>query len=295
MIRSPMMRFSSDDWRRGLKELASASFPLGLAVVTSMIVAGAGWPPLDRLAITIVGGALATGGASAISHSRNRGDESRARADQAGSVWRHASPGNALALGMALLAWSALILGVFVNWLAAGLALAGASLVWIHDAISPGRATLPRHLMAGAIGGWTALFGWAALRGELALQAFILFAILFFWRFSHSWTRAQVAILDEERDELPIKLEARYRTGLYAAQLFVISLSPCLLILLPGAPQLLGWIYVALALPLGLILLWRAAQLIRSPYPAAARSLHRYSSRYLALLLLAMILDRLLI
>jgi heme O synthase-like polyprenyltransferase len=40
-------------------------------------------------------------------------------------------------------------------------------------------------ITTAAIAMFTALLGWASVRGELPPQAWILFAILFFWQFPH--------------------------------------------------------------------------------------------------------------
>ena len=56
----------------------------------------------------------------------------------------------------------------------------------------------------------------------------------------------------------------------------------------------MGSIYVVAAAVLGLGLVWMAIKLMRVSTKAVARSLYKYSTMYLALLFLAMMLDILL-
>ena len=96
--------------------------------VTSMVVAADAFPSLDVFAFTVLGGALSAGGASALNQYLDRElDAKMARTGAASrcplAAYRR---GNALIFGWALVAWSVFVFGLFVNWLAAGLALAGA-------------------------------------------------------------------------------------------------------------------------------------------------------------------------
>ena len=144
------------------------------------------------------------------------------------------------------------------------------------------------------------LVGWAAVSGGLELQAFILFAIVFYWTPPHSWALAILVNKDYAAAQIPMMPVARgervtrYQILFYSLQLLLITLTPGLLLMLPGAPDMLGGFYLLSAAGLGLLLNWRALQLIRRADKATARALYKYSSLYLALLFLAMIIDRLL-
>ena len=87
----------------------------------------------------------------------------------------------------------------------------------------------------------------------------------------------------------------RYQILFYSVQLVSISLSPLIMLLLPQAPKMLDIFYLASASILGLLLILLAIKLIRRADKPTARALYKYSSLYLALLFLAMILDRLLL
>ena len=270
--------------------------------VTSMIVAINGLPPADILTLTALGGLLSAGGASAINQYLDRElDAKMARTSRRPIPSGRILARSALRFGLALLASSLLILGVFVNWLAAILALAGALYYLLIYTLALKRNTVVNILIGGGAGAMPVLVGWAAARGSLDLQAFILFAIVFYWTPPHSWALAILANKDYAAADIPMMPVARgeratrYQILLYSIQLFIISLAPALLLLLPGAPLMLGGVYLTAAAALGMMLIWLAAKLIRRANKAAARVLYKYSSLYLALLFLAMILDRLLL
>src|SRR5204863_5548397 len=92
-----------------------------------MFVGARGLPPLALLAATLAGLALACGGASALNHVIDRdidrlmGERTRARPVAAARV----APSHALEFGLALSAFSFVLLASAVNVLTAALALVG--------------------------------------------------------------------------------------------------------------------------------------------------------------------------
>ena len=270
--------------------------------VASMIVAADSFPPTDLLMLTVLGGALSAGGASAINQYLDRELDARMARTARRPIPSGRIPArHGLVFGLALVALSVLALGLFVNWLAAALALAGAIYYVIIYTLALKRNTVVNILIGGGAGAMPVLVGWAAANGTLELQAFILFAIVFYWTPPHSWALAILVNKDYAAADVPMMPVARgeYVTRLqilfYAIQLFIISLSPAALLWLPGAPLLLDWFYLSVAAVLGLILIGMAARLIRRADKPSARALYKYSSLYLALLFLAMIADRLLL
>ena len=269
--------------------------------MTSMIVAADAMPRADSFAITILGGLLAAGGSSAINQVLDREmDAKMARTARRPIPAGRVSADEALAFGCALVAASTLLLAAWVNPLAAMLALAGALYYVVIYTLVLKRNTVANILIGGGAGAMPVLVGWAAATGRLELQAFILFAIVFFWTPPHSWALAILVNKDYAAANIPMMPVARgervtrYQILFYSIQLVVISLSPALLLLLPGAPDMLGGFYILAAAGLGLMLIWLALMLIRRADKAAARRLYKYSSLVLALLFLAMIIDRLL-
>ena len=269
---------------------------------TSMIVAADAIPRADAFAITILGGLLAAGGASAINQYLDRELDARmTRTARRPIPSGRIAARHAWRFGWALVALSVALLGIFVNWLAAGLALAGALYYVLIYTVILKRNTVVNILIGGGAGAFPALVGWAAATGRLELQAFILFAIVFYWTPPHSWALAILVNKDYAAAAIPMMPVARgervtrYQILFYSIQLLIISLAPGLLLLLPKAPAMLGGFYLLAATWLGGLLIWQAIRLIRRADKATARSLYKYSSLYLALLFLAMIIDRLLL
>ena len=269
--------------------------------MTSMIVAAGAALPIDTFVFTMLGGALAAGGASAINQYLDRElDAKMARTARRPIPAGRIPARNALRFGASLVLLSVLLLAAFVNWLAASLALAGAIYYVVIYTWVLKRNTVVNILIGGGAGAMPVLVGWAAGAGALEPQAFILFAIVFYWTPPHSWALAILTNKDYAAANIPMMPVARgervtrYQILFYSIQLYIISLTPVLLLYLPGAPKMLEGVYALAAAWLGLLLIWLAVKLIRRADKATARALYKYSSLYLALLFLAMIIDRLL-
>ncbi|MEP7293371.1 MAG: heme o synthase [Chloroflexota bacterium] len=261
--------------------------------LVAMIVATEG--PLDGGVVlaTLIGGALSAAGASVLNQYYDRDmDAKMTRTARRPIPSGRVEPTNALLFGLALLVWSTLILGIFVNWLAAGLALGGAIYYVVIYTMLLKRNTVVNILIGGGAGAMPVLVGWAAATGSLSYQAFILFAIIFYWTPPHSWALALLVNTDYARANVPMmpvaKGEAvtRQQILLYSIMLLLISLLPVLF-------GFLHAIYFLAALTLGLGLIRASLVLMREQTGAAARKTYKFSTAYLAFLFMAMILDRL--
>ena len=136
------------------------------------------------------------------------------------------------------------------------------------------------------------MIGWAAARGELGVEAWVLFAILFFWQIPHTLAIARLYRDDFARAGirfLPVVDPEGRSTGRQAVgfslALLVVSLLPVLL-------GLAGVLYYVVALLLGFAFLTIACRLAISRSVAAARQLLFASLVYLPVLLLVMALNR---
>jgi protoheme IX farnesyltransferase len=263
--------------------------------LVAMIIAANGIPPLVILLPTLLGGALSAAGASVINQYIDRDMDGRmSRTARRPIPSGRVEPINALLFGLALIVWSTLILGVFVNWLAALLALGGAVYYVVIYTILLKRNTVLNILIGGGAGAMPVLVGWAAVTGSLSYPAFILFAIVFYWTPPHSWALALLVNTDYARANVPMMPVAkgeevtRQQILLYAVMLLLISL-------LPVVFGFLGAIYLLAAVTLGLGLIRAAVVLKREKTGAAARAAYKFSTAYLAFLFMAMILDKILL
>lgn len=292
-VRSYQLNFTST--LKTYLELAKLRIVLLLlfTTLTAMVIAADGIPQFSILIPTLIGGAFAAAGSSAINQYLDRDmDAKMARTARRPIPSGRVEPVNALFFGLALVAWSVLVLGVWVNWLAAGLALFGGLYYVILYTMILKRNTVVNILIGGGAGAVPVLVGWAAVTGSLSLEAFALFAIVFYWTPPHSWALALLVNKDYALANVPMMPVARGEEAtriqilLYSIQLFVIALLP-----LPF--QVLGVVYLLAAVLLGLGLIHASINLIRLGTGAAARSMYKFSTAYLAFLFLAMMIDRL--
>jgi len=260
----------------------------------AMLIAEKGLPPLWLVVVTLLGGVLASGGASVLNCYIDRdidGEMSRTRnrAIVAGRV----SPQAALIYGVALTSVAVLMLGIWVNWLAAMLALAGNLFYVFVYTLWLKRSTPYNIVIGGAAGAAPPLVGWAAVTGDLTPLAWGLFLIVFAWTPPHFWalallkqgeyTRAAVPMLPVVRGEL----ETRRQILLYTVILGV----GCVALTMFG----LGWIYLAGAIVLNGLFLAYAVLLYRKPSKRAARQMFFYSLWYLAGIFAVAVIDRVLL
>jgi heme o synthase len=262
--------------------------------VTAMVIADEGIPNLSILLPTIIGGALAAAGASAINQYLDRDlDAKMSRTSRRPIPSGRVAPVNALLFGLGLLAWSVLILGMWVNWLSAALAFIGGIYYVILYTVILKRNTVVNILIGGGAGAFPVLVGWAAVTGTLEFEAFILFAIVFYWTPPHSWALALLVNKDYTLANVPMMPVARGEEATRTQILFY-SIQLLIITLLPAPFKMLGLLYMIVAVVLGAGLIRKSLLLIKQADGAAARSMYKYSTAYLAFLFLAMIVDRLL-
>jgi len=262
--------------------------------ITAMVIAANGVPELVILIPTLIGGALAPAGAGAINQYIDRDmDAKMTRTARRPIPSGRVTPMNALLFGIALVLLSVLILGVWVNWLTAGLALAGAIYYVVIYTMMLKRNTSVNIVIGGGAGAIPVLVGWAAVTGSVTIEALLLFAIVFYWTPPHSWALALLVNVDYARAGVPMMPVARgERSTRY--QILIYSILLVIITLIPGPINMLGWIYMTSAAILGIGMIWMAIKLIQIADKAIARSLYKYSTSYLAFLFLAMMIDRLL-
>jgi len=260
----------------------------------AMLIAARGVPPFWLVAVTMLGGALASGGANALNCFIDRDIDAqmartRNRAIAAGRV----SPDAALAFGITLSMASVLVLGVMVNWTAAALALAGNLFyVFVYTKWLK-RATPYNIVIGGAAGAAPPLVGWAAVTGNLAPLAWGLFAIIFAWTPPHFWALALLKQGDYTRASVPMlpvvsgEAETRRQIVIYTIGLALLCVAL--------TPLGLGWIYLGSALVLNGIFVWFAIRLYVQPSKRVARQMFFFSLWYLALLFAAAVIDRIVI
>jgi protoheme IX farnesyltransferase len=263
-----------------------------LTGLCGMFVGARGVPSAGLIVVTMVGLALACGGASALNHVLDRdidrlmGERTRTRPVAADRI----PPSRALEFGLALSAFSFVLLASTVNVLTAALALVGNLFYVLVYTRWLKRATPQNIVIGGAAGAVPPLVGWAAVTGNLTLPALWLFLIVFLWTPPHFWALALLIRRDYEAARIPMlpvvrgERETARQIVLYAVALVAVTLVPFF-----WGP--LGLAYLAAAAALGGAFLWLALKLWRERTPRRAAALFHYSLLYLALLFVAMAID----
>jgi protoheme IX farnesyltransferase len=258
-------------------------------------VGAGGVPSLWVFTVTMAGLALACGGASALNHYLDRdidklmGSRTERRPVASGRV----PAGRALEFGLALSAFSFVLLDALVNLPTALLALAGNLFYVLVYTRWLKRTTAQNIVIGGAAGAVPPLVGYASASGRLGWAALVMFAVVFVWTPPHFWAlalmikehyaRAGVPMLPVTRGER----ETARQIVLYTAVLVVVTL-------VPAALGVFGLAYGVVAAVLGAVFAWYALELRRTLERAAAVRLFHYSLLYLALLFVAMALDSIL-
>jgi protoheme IX farnesyltransferase len=258
----------------------------------AMFIAASGLPSLSLVLYTLLGGALAAGGASVLnSYVDSDIDQLMSRTARRPTVTGLVTPEETLFFGLALSTMSFLVLAMFVNTLSAALSTLGIIYYVFFYTLYLKRATLHNIIIGGAAGAIPPLVGWTAVTGSLDLGALYLFAIIFFWTPPHTWALALLVKKDYARAQVPMlpvvvgEKETTYQIFLYSILLVTITV-------LPFTFDMLSWVYVVAALALGLPFIYLAWKLWRNYSKSVSKRLYKFSQAYLALLFVIMALDR---
>jgi protoheme IX farnesyltransferase len=271
-----------------------------VTTVPAMFLAAGGVPPLTVVLFTMVGGCLAAASANAFNCVLDRDIDERMRRTRRRPLPRHAvGPLGATVFGVILGIAATLWLGYFVNWLSAALAL-GANAFYIAVYTLWLKRRTPQNIIWGGIAGcFPPLIGWTAVTGSLALTPFVMFMIVFFWTPPHTWALAIRYREDYAGANVPMLPVVR-SAPVVARLIMVYSLVTVLVSLVLWPVAHTGWLYPAVAVLLGVALLWQSALLLararRGMTDAALQPmrLFHWSNSYLALLFVAAAIDTLL-
>ncbi len=262
-----------------------------VTTIPTMVLAERGWPSMELMAITLLGGTLAAGGANAINMYVDRDiDAKMVRTQDRPLVTGVIEPTNALVFALALEVVAFAVLWAGANLLSAMLALAatafyvGVYTVWLK------RTSRHNIVVGGAAGAVPVLVGWAAVTDSLAWTPIVLFAAMFFWTPPHFWALA-IRYADDYRAANVPMLPAIVPLREAAKQMIVYTLAlvASTLILVPVAD--LGVIYTVTAVALGAGFIGGSVALAERPTPAASMKLFAYSITYVTLLFGAMTVD----
>lgn len=268
---------------------------IGLLLFTTlmaMFIAAGGWPGLGLFLVVFVGGYMAAGAANAFNMVIDRDIDGRMkRTAQRPTVTDRISSRDATIFATALMVLSFLLLWWGANLTTALLAMAGLGWYVLIYTLYMKRRFWNNIVIGGAAGAFPPLVGWAAVTGDVSLFAWYLFLIIFFWTPVHFWALSLMIKEDYAAAGIPMlpvvrgERETAYQIWLYAILTALITLIPVLM----GE---LRWFYLVIALLLNGLLLARSLRLYQTLERSWTLSLYKYSMLYLALLFIAMAIDR---
>ncbi|MHB8177898.1 MAG: heme o synthase [Vulcanimicrobiaceae bacterium] len=263
-----------------------------ITTVAAMVMAQRGLPAPALLLWTLLGGALTAASGGALNCVYDADIDAIMRRTQLrpipqGRISIRAATIYAVVIGTLGFA----IFYTLVNPPAAWLSLAGNVYYVAIYTMWLKRLTPLNIVIGGAAGAVPPLVGWAAVTHTIGAPALALFALIFLWTPPHFWSLALVAETDYDKANIPmlpnVSGEARTRREILSYSVVLVAASLALYPL-----HVMGALYFAAAAVLGGIFLFDALRTLRDTGNAWAHKLFTFSLAYLALMCLAMVVDR---
>jgi heme o synthase len=259
-----------------------------VTTLPTMIVAKRGLPSISLIVATLVGGALAAGGANAINMFVDRDiDKLMHRTERRPLVTGVITPRDALIFAISLEVAAFVELWTLVNLLSAVLAISATLFYVFVYTMWLKRTSSQNIVIGGAAGAVPVLVGWAAVTDSLSWVPVVMFAVIFVWTPPHFWALAFKYKDDYAAANVPmLPVVATFRRT--AIEIFVYTVLLVGVSLLLAAVAHLGAIYAIAASLLGAMFLFMSARLWHLKTPKAAIRLFSYSITYLTLLFIFM-------
>jgi heme o synthase len=156
------------------------------------------------------------------------------------------------------------------------------------------RSTPQNIVWGGLAGAAPPLLGWCAVTGEVTLEAFLLLLIIFVWTPPHFWPLAIHRRDDYAKAHIPM-LPVTHGIAFTKQQVLIYSVMLLAVSLLPFAIHMSGYLYLAGALPLGMVFIYHAVKLLRSEGRTHAMRTFAFSILYLSLLFTLLLVDHYLV
>lgn len=176
-----------------------------VTTVPTMFLASNGWPDWYLVLATLIGGALAAGGANALNNVVDRDiDALMDRTAHRPLVTGKVSVRGAVALGITLSLSSVIWLVSQVNTLSALFAASAIVFYVCVYTLLLKRRTSSNIVWGGAAGCFPVLIGWAAVANSISLAPIVLFLIVFWWTPPHYWPLSMQYRKDYENAGIPM-------------------------------------------------------------------------------------------
>lgn len=288
------------DHKQRRKDFLALNKPIVVALLLSttlfgMVIGAKGFPSLGIVLVTLVSGALAAGGSSAVNQYLDRDlDTKMTRTANRPIPAGRLTPAEGLAFGVTSLLVSFYLMAGLVNILAALLSLAGMIYYVVLYSVILKKRSSQNIVIGGGAGAIPPLVGWAAATGSLNFTAMALFLIIFLWTPPHFWSLAMLRKKDYAEAGVPMmpvdKGEEVTKKLIFQYTVVLVGFSVLL-----WAFQLAGWIYLVGALLLGAYLTSLAWQVWKAGRNRAYYKMYRHSNYYLFMLFLVLAVDAVII
>jgi len=139
---------------------------------------------------------------------------------------------SALHFGVGVAALSVILMGLAVNYVAAGILLLSILFYVLVYTVWLKRRTPQNIVIGGAAGAFPPLIGWAAATGDVALLPVLLFGLVFLWTPPHFWALALFVKTDYANAGVPMlpvvagEKATRVQIGLYTIPMAVAAIAP---------------------------------------------------------------------
>lgn len=163
--------------------------------------------------------------------------------------------GEALTFGIVLSGFSVVMLGLFVNWMAAFLLAFTIFFYIVIYTMWLKRSTPQNIVIGGAAGAFPPMIGWAAVTGTITIESIVLFSIIFLWTPPHFWALALFRFKDYENASVPMMPNVAGEPST-RFQIFAYAILLALSGVLPTAMGFASYAYGAFAALLGARFVW---------------------------------------
>jgi len=263
----------------------------GLVGMLLPLIAGYGHINLFQQIITVSCIALASGAGGAMNMWYDRDidaimNRTKNRPIPAGRVVAD----DALAFGLFLSAFSVMVMGLALNWVAASILAFAIFFYVVIYTILLKRSTPQNIVIGGAAGAFPPIIGWAAVTGDVTLQSFILFLIIFLWTPPHFWALALYKNDDYRRAKIPmmpVVAGTKHTKKLMLIYTYILAVCSLSLPLLNMA----GIVYSGCALLLNVVFVHHIYKIELNNVDKWARKTFYFSILYLFVLFSAIIVD----
>lgn len=260
-----------------------------ITTVPSMVVSIYGFPPLELILATVLGGTLLAVSANVLNQIFEISTDSlMERTVNRPLVTGEVSKKNAYIYSISLGLIGYLILYTQSTILAANIALsANIFYSFIYTLILKPR-TNQNIVIGGAAGAAPVLIGWAATGSELEIGSWLLFLLVFLWTPAHFWALSLENIDDYKDADFPMlpTQESKKRTAIFIG---VYSCATVITSILLAPILQLGITYLVLALIFGVYLMYKSYGLYLDKVKPISYFI--FSNTYLAAIFLSMVGD----